>query len=56
MTLPLTLKRSSLVIHNRLYHYIDLTQIVPLEQLQTLPYSIRILLEKRCAMLTANAA
>ncbi|MEN4559750.1 aconitate hydratase [Pantoea agglomerans] len=51
MTLPLTLKRSSLVIHNRLYHYIDLTQIVPLEQLQTLPYSIRILLENvaRCS-------
>ncbi|MBA0036904.1 aconitate hydratase AcnA [Pantoea sp. BIGb0393] len=51
MTSPLTLERSPLVIHNRLYHFIDLTQIVPLEQLQTLPYSIRILLENvaRCS-------
>lgn len=51
MTSPSTLERSSLVINDRLYHFIDLTNIVPLERLQTLPYSIRILLENvaRCS-------
>ncbi len=51
MTSPSTPQRSPLVINDRLYNVIDLTHIVPLAQLQTLPYSIRILLENvaRCS-------
>lgn len=51
MTSPLTLERSPLVINDRLYHFIDLTHIVPPEQLQRMPYSLRILLENvaRCS-------
>ncbi|WP_435929929.1 aconitate hydratase [Dryocola sp. BD613] len=57
MTSPSTPERSSLVINDRLYHFIDLTNIVPLAQLQTLPYSIRILLENvaRCSPHTLPA-
>jgi len=51
MTLPSTLERSSLVVNDRKYHFIDLATLVPLAQLLTLPYSIRILLENvaRCS-------
>jgi len=45
MTLPLSLERSELVLAGRTYHYIDLSRLVPLEQLQQMPYSLRILLE-----------
>lgn len=45
MTSPLTLERSTLVIDDRTYHFLDLTQLVPSERLQTLPFSLRILLE-----------
>ncbi|WP_231564390.1 aconitate hydratase AcnA [Enterobacter sp. Bisph1] len=37
--------RSELVINGQRYHYLDLTQYLPLERLQKLPYCLRILLE-----------
>lgn len=45
MTSLSTLKRSSLVINDREYQWVDLTQLVPLAQLQTIPFCLRILLE-----------
>ena len=37
--------RSELVINGQRYHYLDLTQYLPLERLQKLPFCLRILLE-----------
>jgi len=45
MTSPLSLERSTLVIDGRSYQFLDLTQLLPLRQLQRLPFSLRILLE-----------
>ncbi|HBV1945743.1 aconitate hydratase AcnA, partial [Klebsiella quasipneumoniae subsp. quasipneumoniae] len=45
MTSTLALERSDLVIHHQRYHFVDLTQLLPLAQLQTLPFSLRVLLE-----------
>ncbi|MCZ4061072.1 aconitate hydratase AcnA [Pantoea sp. LMR881] len=45
MTLPSTLNRSDLVINDRHYQFLDLVSLVPLAQLQRMPYSLRILLE-----------
>lgn len=45
MTSSPTLERSALVINDRQYHFIDLTQFLPLERLQKIPFSLRILLE-----------
>ncbi len=45
MTSTLALERSDLVIHHQRYHFVDLTQLLPLAQLQTLPFSMRVLLE-----------
>lgn len=45
MTSPLALERSELMIDHQHYHFVDLTRLLPLEQLQTLPFSLRVLLE-----------
>ncbi|HFN3651638.1 aconitate hydratase [Enterobacter hormaechei] len=45
MTSTLALERSDLVIHHQRYHFVDLTQLLPLPQLQALPFSLRVLLE-----------
>ncbi|MEM6159581.1 aconitate hydratase AcnA [Erwinia sp. P6884] len=45
MTSSSVLKRTTLVIDEHPYHFLDLTQLIPLEQLQTLPFCLRILLE-----------
>ncbi len=45
MTLLLSLERSELVINGSKYHFIDLSRLLSLEQLQQMPYSLRILLE-----------
>lgn len=45
MTSTLSLERSDLVIHHQRYHFVDLTQLLPLAQLQALPFSLRVLLE-----------
>ncbi|WLS80543.1 aconitate hydratase AcnA [Erwinia pyri] len=45
MTSSSVLKRTILVIDQRPYHFLDLTQLISLEQLQTLPFCLRILLE-----------
>lgn len=45
MTSTLALERSDLVIHHQRYHFVDLTQLLPLAQLQALPFSLRVLLE-----------
>lgn len=45
MTSPLSLERSELVINDRRYQFIDLSRLIPLEQLQQTPYSLRVLLE-----------
>lgn len=45
MTSPLSLARSPLVIEGRRYQFLDLTQLLPLSQLQALPFCLRILLE-----------
>lgn len=45
MTSPLSLERSTLVIDGRPFQFLDLTRLLPLDQLQRLPFSLRILLE-----------
>lgn len=45
MTSPLALERSELMIDHQHYHFVDLARLLPLEQLQTLPFSLRVLLE-----------
>ncbi|EMG9897162.1 aconitate hydratase [Enterobacter hormaechei] len=45
MTSTLALERSDLVIHHQRYHFVDLTQLLPLAQLQALPFSLSVLLE-----------
>lgn len=45
MTSPVSLERSTLVVNHRNYHFLDLTRLLPLSELQKLPFSLRILLE-----------
>lgn len=45
MISPSALERSVLVINDRTFHFLDLTQLVPLAQLEKIPFSLRILLE-----------
>ncbi len=45
MTSTLPLERSDLVIDHQCYHFVDLTQLLPLAQLETIPFSLRVLLE-----------
>lgn len=45
MTSLLPLKRTPLVINNQRYDYLDLTQLLPREQLQKIPFCLRVLLE-----------
>ncbi|HEE9786819.1 TPA: aconitate hydratase AcnA [Enterobacter soli] len=45
MTSTPALERSDLVIQHQRYHFMDLTQLLPLARLQALPFSLRVLLE-----------
>ncbi|EPG8311130.1 aconitate hydratase AcnA [Klebsiella aerogenes] len=45
MTSTLALEHSDLMIHHQRYRFVDLTQLLPLAQLQALPFSLRVLLE-----------
>ena len=54
MTSPSSLERSTVIINGRAYQYLDLTRLVPLERLQKMPFSLRILLEN-VALRSADA-
>lgn len=45
MTSLSSLKRTLLAVNGREFHFVDLTQLLPLAQLQKLPFCLRILLE-----------
>lgn len=45
MTSPLMAERSDLYVDDQRYQFIDLTKLIPLNTLQLVPYSLRILLE-----------
>jgi len=45
MTSTLALNHSELIIDNQPYHFLDLTRLLPLERLQTIPFCLRVLLE-----------